>query len=492
MRGKDLLDALGYADADLINKTAVTEKKAPLSAVLLRYGAIAAVFAVLLGTALIFPHFRHNKPVLPIDTTDTDTKDTENTSGTESTDPGDITTDAPVTNPPDTDTDSVDTTAPDDITTDTPVTDPPDTDTGSVETTAPIDTPVIIPQTGEWMRFTVLGKDADYIKLSNKQISEVNYKDNPLMYIEDEYGVWMFWSIAEGGGKWTVEDILKIYGIASDNDIKALNSERNNASNREEKSVTSRELISEFYGIIKNAEITHYSDRRNNPELSQSSDYRENEHRIEEGSFNLYIDVITQNGDVFPLILSPFADDLRREETYYRIEDGKGKRMFEILRGITVDEYEEMVVKEKARNNAISEQFRRIHSIFPIDPENPSDYLYPDDFGGTYRGDDGYLHVNITIPIDEASHYTSLVDPDIVRFHTVKFSYTYLKEAYDIIRPHMLELGIFACGVMKSDNKVSLKIASEESIPGITAFLSSASIPEDCCEIILGGAIVPQ
>ena len=223
----------------------------------------------------------------------------------------------------------------------------------------------------------------------------------------------------------------------------------------------------------------------------------QNEHRIEESSFNLYIDVITANGDVFPLILSPFADDLRREETYYRIEDGKGKRMFEILRGITVDEYEEMMVREsesKPDNNTISEQFGKLHSIFPIDPENPNDYLYPDDFGGTYRGDDGFLHVNITIPISEASHYTSLVDPTVVRFHTVKFSYTYLKEAYNIIRPHMNEYGIMSIGVMKRDNSIEINISSKENAQRLTDFLNSVSIEADCCNIIVAGdaTIIPQ
>lgn len=489
MRGKDLLDVLGYADEDLIKKASVPVKRDPVRTVLFRYGTLTAVFALLVGTALIFPHFRQMKPPLPNDVT-TEIKDADNTdTDTVTAVPDENTNDITETNAPDTDTDIEET-------------DPPTTDTrqnettDSADTTTPIEIPVIVPQAGSWMRFTVLGKAADYIKLSDKQISEVNYKDNPLMYIEDEHGVWMFWSIAEGG-EWTVGDILNIYGIASSNDITELKSERNNASKRDNMTVTSRELIDEFYGIIKNSEITHLFEREDNPDLYGNSKYREDEHKISESKFNLYIDVITANGDVFPLILSPFADDLRNNDTFYRVEDGKGKRMFEILRGVTVDEYEEMVVREsesKPDNNTISEQIGKLHSIFPIDPENPNDYLYPDDFGGTYRGDDGFLHVNITIPISEASHYTSLVDPTVVRFHTVKFSYTYLKEAYNIIRPHMNEYGIMKIGVMKRDNSIEIKISSKENAQRLTDFLNSVSIEADCCNIIVAGdaAIIPQ
>lgn len=488
MRGKDLLDAVGYIDEELIKKAESPKKR--ISA-LLRYGSIAAVFALIVGTALLFPVFRHEKPPAPIDITDTrETTDTEYTESTDTTAPDNITTNiTDTTIPNDTTTDIPGTTVPSDTTADIPGTDTQPTETTDAGTTSPPSTG-LTPQAGDWKRFTVLGKTASYIKLSDTQISRVNYKNNSLLYIEDEQGIWMFWSIVSGEN-WTVDDILEIYGIASDNDIRELSNKTNNSTKPEEKIVTSRELITEFYDIIKNADIAHIYD----PEFSRNFEFREEEHQISESKFTLYIDVTTQNGDVLSLILSPFANDLRWDDTYYLLDKGNGKRMFEILRGVTVEEYEEMLVKEAAEKpaqNAIRVESDKLYSTFERDPEDPNKILYPDDFGGSFLGEDGYLHVNITIPIEKASHYTDIVDPSVVHFYTVEFSYSQLMEIYDFIRPHMPEYKISSVGVATRYNKVQITTTSEEYKDNIVAFLSASSIPENSYEITVIGAIIPQ
>jgi len=90
MRGKDLLDAVGYIDEELIKKAEVPKKR---TSALLRYGSLVAVFALIVGAVLLFPYFRHRKPPVPIEMTDIqETTDTEHTESTDTTAPDNITT----------------------------------------------------------------------------------------------------------------------------------------------------------------------------------------------------------------------------------------------------------------------------------------------------------------------------------------------------------------------------------------------------------------
>ncbi len=112
--------------------------------------------------------------------------------------------------------------------------------------------------------------------------------------------------------------------------------------------------------------------------------------------------------------------------------------------------------------------------------EKPKTTVYPDNYGGAYYGEDGYLHINIT---NEASEYDYDVDESMVVFHEVQYSLTYLHDLHMLLKEHMTELKITSIGTDQERNIVPITTASEENIPLILSFLEENGYPADCYEI---------
>lgn len=143
------------------------------------------------------------------------------------------------------------------------------------------------------------------------------------------------------------------------------------------------------------------------------------------------------------------------------------------------------------RTALIREEDNKLISSFERDSDN--EIIYPDDYAGTYDGDDGYLHIMVTSSTDDVDYYTAIVDPSIVRFHTVKYSLNQLIKVCDLLDPKMTEFKLVNPAHTTEDNKVKIVTSSSDMVDDITAFLDEADIDPDTYEItVYTHSIIPM
>ena len=143
------------------------------------------------------------------------------------------------------------------------------------------------------------------------------------------------------------------------------------------------------------------------------------------------------------------------------------------------------------RTALIREEDNKLISSFERDADN--EIIYPDDYAGSYVGDDGYLHIMVTSSTDDVDYYTAIVDPSIVRFHTVKYSIDQLIKVCDLLDPKMTEFKLVNPAHITEDNKVKIVTSSSDMVDDITAFLDAATVDPDTYEItVYTHSIIPM
>jgi|GEM_PF-6567107 len=143
------------------------------------------------------------------------------------------------------------------------------------------------------------------------------------------------------------------------------------------------------------------------------------------------------------------------------------------------------------RTALIREEANKLTSNFERDADN--EIIYPDDYAGSYVGDDGYLHIMVTSSTDDVDYYTAIVDPSIVRFHTVKYSINQLIKVCDLLDPKMTEFKLVNPAHITEDNKVKIVTSSSDMVDDITAFLDAANVDPDTYEItVYTHSIIPM
>lgn len=202
----------------------------------------------------------------------------------------------------------------------------------NINDTEPEDIVSVIPMTAKWDVFDLLGKPAQFILLADEQADAIAYETNPLLYQENEDGVWMFWSILDNN--WTISEILDIYNITSEHNIRQIDTTEKNTKAKEKTHTTDQEIIKEFYEILQTAEVMHMTVWGENHSLQEKS-----ENDIDTV---LYVDILTANDDVFSLQLYQHADCLvQNGETFYQLERGEGERIFSLLKGMSTEEFKD-------------------------------------------------------------------------------------------------------------------------------------------------------
>ena len=137
------------------------------------------------------------------------------------------------------------------------------------------------------------------------------------------------------------------------------------------------------------------------------------------------------------------------------------------------------------RSMLLLEESNKLYSSFEKDPEDASKLVYPDDYAGTYDGDDGYLHIMLT-SLDNIDHYKAIVDPSLVQFHTVKYSFNQLFKVIDPLEEKMQEYNLLYPPYVKSGaNIVTIQTYSSDMVDDIKAFLDAESIDPDLYEIVI-------
>ena len=306
----ELIDDNFISEANPENAKNINKRKEKRN-LILRYGVLVASFFLIVSIIVVIPRLQHEDTVDPIDPIDTiDTvvpNQTDNTQYQESTGPIE----------------------------DTSV-------HGGEETTVP-NIPIVQPATGMWEIFEVLGKPTTYILLSDKQAEAVDYEANTLLYIQNEKGVWEFWSVYDDS--WTMKEILEVYDITSSENILQINTTEKNTKAKEKTQLRESDLISEFYEIFKNAEVMHINSWGD----AYGGSFKTDDYDIDTV---LYVDIITKNGDTLSLQLYQYQDSLRQNgETIYQLAEGEGARLFEILKGISVEEYKQQIMELEALEN---------------------------------------------------------------------------------------------------------------------------------------------
>lgn len=146
-------------------------------------------------------------------------------------------------------------------------------------------------------------------------------------------------------------------------------------------------------------------------------------------------------------------------------------------------------------DRSISMLVNKLYSSFEKDPEDARKFVYPDDYAGSYDGDDGYLHIMLT-SLDNVDHYKAIIDPSLVQFHTVKFSFNQLCKVMDALEEKLQEYKLlYPPYVTNGDNIVTIQTYSEDMVDDIKAFLDAKSIDSDLYKIIIYKAvngIIPQ
>lgn len=117
--------------------------------------------------------------------------------------------------------------------------------------------------------------------------------------------------------------------------------------------------------------------------------------------------------------------------------------------------------------------------------DSDGEIQYPADFAGSYLGEDGYLHINVTSSTDDVSAYTAIVDASLVRFHTVAFSYAYLQNVHQLCIPLMRECDIYEISVSEQDNKVYVYTNSDTGADAVTDYLNEKDIAPDSYRVIV-------
>jgi len=291
LRYMNLLDSKYIAEADPANAKNIAKRKAKTS-MILRFGALAASFVLVVGVLLAMPYLQHDDPVFP--------DQTDNTQ--ESTDPGDETFNHG--------SESID------------ISDTPELS----------DIISITPMTGKWDVFDLLGKPAQFILLTEEQVAMVAYETNQLLYHVNEKGVWMFWSIIDNN--WTMQEILDIYNITSEHSIQQIDTTEKNTKSKEKTHTQEPEILKEFYEILQTAEVMHMIAWGEKHSLQEKSE--------NDNGTVLYVDIRTANGDVLTLQLYQHADCLvQNGETFYQMKTGDGERLFSLLKGMTAEELKE-------------------------------------------------------------------------------------------------------------------------------------------------------
>lgn len=147
------------------------------------------------------------------------------------------------------------------------------------------------------------------------------------------------------------------------------------------------------------------------------------------------------------------------------------------------------------RSMLLLEEINKLYSSFEKDPEDARKYVYPNDYAGMYDGDDGYLHIMLT-SLDNIDHYKAIVDPSLVQFHTVKYSFNQLCKVMDSLEEKMQEYKLLYPPDVKSGaNIVTIQTYSEDMVDDIKAFLDAESIDPDLYEIVIYEAVngvIPQ
>ena len=194
------------------------------------------------------------------------------------------------------------------------------------------DITAIAPMTGKWDVFDILGKPALFILLTDEQAATVPYETNPLLYHVNAKGVWMFWSIYEDG--WTMDEILEIYGISSADNILQIDISEKNTKEKEKVQVIDSELISEIFRIIETGDVMHRLSWGESHSLQSKDEY--------DIDTVVYVDILTDHGDIFSLQLYQHADCLvQNGETFYQLKDGEGESLFTLLKGMTAEEFKD-------------------------------------------------------------------------------------------------------------------------------------------------------
>lgn len=305
IRYMNLIDSKYIAEADPANAKSIAKRKSRTS-MILRYGALAASFVLVVGVLLAMPYLQHDDPVLP--------DQTDNVH--ESTDP--ITSNH---------------------------------GSESTENPEPSDIIAIIPMTGKWDVFDLLGKPALFNLLTDEQAATVPYETNPLLYYVNEEGVWVFWSILEND--WTMDEILEIYGIISADSILQIDITEKNTKEKAKVQVIDSELITEFYRIMQTADVMHRIPWGEFHSLQSKDEY--------DIDTVMYVDILTENNDVFSLQLYQHADCMvQNGDTFYQLKTGEGEKLFYLLKKITVNEFkeslkdiEERITKEDVETESV-------------------------------------------------------------------------------------------------------------------------------------------
>ncbi len=202
------------------------------------------------------------------------------------------------------------------------------------------DITAIAPMTGKWDVFDILGKPALFILLTDEQAATVPYETNPLLYHVNEKGVWMFWSIHEDG--WTMDEILEIYGISSADNILQIDITEKNTKEKEKVQVIDSELISEFFRIMQTADVMHRLSWGESHSLQSKDEY--------DIDTVVYVDILTDHGDIFSLQLYQHADCLvQNGETFYQLKDGEGESLFTLLKGMTAEEFKDSMTDREVQ-----------------------------------------------------------------------------------------------------------------------------------------------
>ena len=146
------------------------------------------------------------------------------------------------------------------------------------------------------------------------------------------------------------------------------------------------------------------------------------------------------------------------------------------------------------RSMLLLEESNKLYSSFEKDPKDASKVIFPDDYAGNYIGNDGYLHIMVTSSSDDVDYYTAIVDPSLVRFHTVKYSLNQLLKVSDLIEPKMIEFKlVYPPHISEGANIMNIITYSPDMVDDINALLASASIdPGTYVITVYDNDVIPQ
>lgn len=111
---------------------------------------------------------------------------------------------------------------------------------------------------------------------------------------------------------------------------------------------------------------------------------------------------------------------------------------------------------------------------------NSDNSAYPNEYGGAYYSNDGYLNVNLT-SYENKDYYTSILDDSYVKFHKVDTSLNDLLEIQKCIDDY----DIVSSSVYQKSNTVEIQVTNENAIDEIENAVSSQGFDTDNLKFIV-------